>query len=285
MTLAIPLLVLGVGGAVAYAFFTYWQKVVSAIAVLVEPYRSGLDKAAIPIKSEELALAVLAFATLPWGIVMFMLRPGLVVGTASLVITSALAFFGARLWINIRIGKRLAEFNNQLEMALRLIAGAMRVGLGLRQALVNVVTDMPDPARVEFTRVLSQTQIGVSLYDALDALAQRMPSGEMNMMARAIRLQGQTGGNLSRVLENMAGTIKERRRLAQKIRALTAEARATKWIITGLPVFVGIFVTTFEPDIREGLFDTFIGRGCLCAVAGLLALGWWLFGKISELDI
>ncbi|HEV3154091.1 MAG TPA: type II secretion system F family protein [Candidatus Baltobacteraceae bacterium] len=285
MTLAIPLLVLGVGGAVAYAFFSYWQKMVGVIARLIEPYRTGLEKAAIPAKSEELALAVLAFATIPWGIVMFLLRPNFVVGAATLVITSCLAFFGVRAWINVRIGKRLTEFNNQLEMALRLIAGAMRVGLGLRQALVNVVTDMPDPARVEFTRVLSQTQIGVSLYDALDALADRMPSGEMFMMARAIRLQGQTGGNLSRVLENMAGTIKERRRLAQKIRALTAEARTTKWIITGLPVFVAAFVTTFEPDIREGLFYTMIGRGCVVIVIGLLALGWWIFNKISQLDI
>ena len=285
MTFAIPLLVIGVGGAVAYAFFTYWQRVVGVIARLIEPYRSGLERAAIPIKSEELAFGVLAFATIPWGIVTFILRPPPIVGAALLVITSACAFFGARAWINMRILKRLAEFNNQLEMALRLIAGAMRVGLGLRQALVNVVTDMPDPARVEFTRVLSQTQIGVSLYDALDSLADRMPSSEMNMMARAVRLQGQTGGNLSRVLENMAATIKERRRLAGKIRALTAEARATKWIITGLPVFVAVFVMTFEPDIREGLLDTIIGRVCLGLVVGLLCLGWWLFNKISQLDI
>lgn len=285
MAFAIPLLVLGIGGAVAYAFFTYWQKVVNAIAVVIEPYRTGLEKAAIPAKSEELALLVLALAIIPWGVVMFLLRPAFLVGASALVITSCLAFYGVRTWINVRIAKRLTEFNNQLEMALRLIAGAMRVGLGLRQALVNVVTDMPDPARVEFTRVLSQTQIGVSLYDALDTLAERMPSGEMNMMARAIRLQGQTGGNLSRVLENMADTIKERRRLVQKIRALTAEARTTKWIITGLPVFVGGFVMLVEPDMRDGLFYSMVGRACLAGVVGLLALGWWIFNKISELDI
>ena len=285
MAFAIPLLVLGIGGAVAYAFFTYWQKVVNAIAIVIEPYRTGLEKAAIPAKSEELALLVLALAIIPWGVVMFLLRPAFLVGASALVITSCLAFYGVRTWINLRIAKRLTEFNNQLEMALRLIAGAMRVGLGLRQALVNVVTDMPDPARVEFTRVLSQTQIGVSLYDALDTLAERMPSGEMNMMARAIRLQGQTGGNLSRVLENMADTIKERRRLVQKIRALTAEARTTKWIITGLPVFVGGFVMLVEPDMRDGLFYSMVGRACLAGVVGLLALGWWIFNKISELDI
>jgi len=285
VALAIPLLVLGIGGAVAYAFFTYWQKVVNAIAIVIEPYRTGLEKAAIPAKSEELALVVLALAIIPWGMVMFLLRPAFLVGASALVITSCLAFYGVRTWINLRIAKRLTEFNNQLEMALRLIAGAMRVGLGLRQALVNVVTDMPDPARVEFTRVLSQTQIGVSLYDALDTLAERMPSGEMNMMARAIRLQGQTGGNLSRVLENMADTIKERRRLVQKIRALTAEARTTKWIITGLPVFVGGFVMLMEPDMRDGLFYSMVGRACLAGVVGLLSLGWWIFNKISELDI
>jgi tight adherence protein B len=285
MTFAIPLLVIGVGGAVAYAFFTYWQRVITVISYLIEPYRSGLERAAIPVKSEELAFGVLGFAIIPWGIVTFLIRPTLLVGAALLVITSALSFFGVRMWINLKVGKRLGEFNTQLEMALRLIAGAMRVGLGLRQALINVVADMPDPARVEFSRVLSQTQIGVSLYDALDAVAERMPSAEMTMMSRAIRLQGQTGGNLSRVLENMADTIKERRRLAQKMRALTAEARASKYIITALPVFVGVFVTSFEPDIREGLFQTFIGRIILGIVLGLLGLGWWLFGKISELDI
>ena len=285
MTFAIPLLVVGVGGAVAYAFFTYWQQLIRVIAGVLEPYRTGLERAAITIKSEELAFVMLGFAIIPWGLLTFMLRPHAMVGAAFLVITTSCSFFGVRTWINLRITRRLAEFNNQLEMALRLIAGAMRVGLGLRQALINVVTDMPDPARVEFTRVLSQTQIGVSLYDALDSLSERMPSSEMSMMARAVRLQGQTGGNLSRVLENMAGTIKERRRLDSKIRALTAEARATKWIITALPVVVAIFVMTFEPDIRDGLLNTLIGRGCLGGVVGLLALGWWLFNKISQLDI
>ncbi len=286
MSIAFPIfVVLGVGGAVALAFFAFWQNVVRVIAQLMEPYRSGLERAAIPVKSEELAFTVLGIGTVPWGIITFFWHPSPLLGAAILVITLSASFFVMRAWINRRVYKRLMEFNNQLEMALRLIAGAMRVGLGLRQALVNVVTDMPDPARVEFTRVLSQTQIGVSLYDALDQLTDRMPSSEMAMMANAVRLQSQTGGNLSRVLENLAATIKERRRLARKVRALTAEARATKYIITALPVFVAVFVMGVEPEMRDGLLNTMIGRVCLLIVAGLLSLGWYLFNLISNIDI
>ncbi len=286
MNLVLPVfVVLGVGGAVAVTFFTYWRSVVRVIAQLMEPYRTGLERAAIPVKSEELAFTVLAVGTVPWGIITAFWHPTPLLSVAILIITLSASFFTTRAWINRRVVKRLVEFNNQLEMALRLIAGAMRVGLGMRQALISVVTDMPDPARVEFTRVLSQTQIGVSLYDALDQLCERMPSSEMEMMANAVRLQSQTGGNLSRVLENLAATIKERRRLSRKIRALTAEARATKYIITALPVFVAVFVMAVEPEMREGLLDTMIGRVCLLIVAGLLSVGWYLFNLISKIDI
>ncbi len=286
MNFALPaVVVLGIGGAVAITFFAFWQSIVRIIAQLMEPYRSGLERAAIPIKSEELAFTVLALGIIPWGAVTVLRHPTPLLSVAILIITLCGSFFVMRGWINARVGKRLAEFNNQLEMALRLMAGAMRVGLGLRQALLSVVADMPDPARVEFTRVLSQTQIGVSLYDALDQLVDRMPSAEMQMMSNAVRLQSQTGGNLSRVLENLAATIKERRRLARKIRALTAEARATKYIITALPIFVAGFVMAAEPEMRAGLLDTMIGRGCLLIVAGLLAFGWYLFNLISKIDI
>jgi tight adherence protein B len=286
MNIALPIVVvLGVGGAVAIAFFAFWERIVRIIAELMEPYRVGLERAAIPMRSEELAFTVLALGTVPWGVVTVWWRPMPVLGAALLVITLCFSFFLVRAWINARVYKRAAQFNNQLEMVLRLIAGAMRVGLGLRQAIVNVVADMPDPARVEFSRVLSQTQIGVSIFDALDQLTQRMPSAEMSMMANAVRLQSQTGGNLSRVLENLAGTIKDRRRLERKIRTLTAEARATKYIISALPIFVGLFVMAAEPEMRQGLLGTVVGRVCMLIVCGLLALGWYLFNLISRIDI
>ena len=118
----------------------------------------------------------------------------------------------------VRIARRLDAFITQLELALRLIAGGLRVGLGLRQALTIVIEELPDPARYEFLRVIGQTNIGVSILDAMDDLAERMPSNETLMMARVIRMQSQTGGDLARVLEQLA----ERSKTAARCSARSA---------------------------------------------------------------
>lgn len=286
MTSIAPFVVLiGVAGAVAFACVAFWDRLLGWVASHLEPYRKMLERAAIPIKAEELAMMVVAAAIIPWGVLAFLLKPQPFVGVLLLAGTSAVAYVGVQGYVNFKVGRRLATFNNQLEIVLRLITGALRVGLGLRQALITVVSDMPDPARIEFSRVLSQTQIGVSIYDALDQLAERMPSGEIAMMTRAIRIQSGTGGNLGRVLENLAETIKQRRKLSRKIAALTSEAKFTKYIISALPVCVGIFILVFEPDMRQGLVFTLIGRICLGVVIGLISLGWIIFGRLSRLDI
>ncbi len=281
-----PFVVLvGVAGAVALGCVAFWDRLIEYVATHLEPYRKTLERAAIPIKAEELAMMVIAAAILPWGVLAFLLKPSPFVGILLLVATSVLAYMGVQGYVNLKVGRRLAQFNNQLEIVLRLITGALRVGLGLRQALLTVVSDMPDPARIEFSRVLGQTQIGVSVYDALDQLAERMPSSEVRMMTRAIRIQSGTGGNLGKVLENLAETIKQRRKLNRKIAALTSEAKFTKYIISALPIGVGAFIMTFEPDMRDGLLLTLIGRLCLGVVVGLIAVGWVVFGRLSRLDI
>lgn len=285
MTGAAPFILLGVAGAVVLGCLAFWNRVVSYVAVKMEPSRALLERAAIPIKAEELAMIVIGFAIIPWILLLALLKPQPLIGVVLLVGTSVLAFVGTRGYIDYRIGKRLAQFGNQLEVVLRLIVGAMRAGLGLRQALIQVVSDMPDPARIEFSRVLSQTQIGVGIYDALDQLAERMPSSELYMMTRSIRINGTTGGNLGRVLENLAETIKQRRKLSRKIAALTAEAKFTKYIISALPIGVGIFLLVFEPEMRQGLLFTLVGRICLGVVVGLIGLGWLWFGKLSRLDV
>jgi len=279
------LIFIGVTLLVALALFVFWRKIIMYLGRFTEPYRTGLERAAIPIKSEELVIGILAAAVLPWGVLMFLMRTTILPGALILAAFLLVAFLGCRGWINHKIAVRLKMFNNQLELVLRLISGAMRVGMGLRQSIIMVVTDMPDPARVEFTRVLSQTTIGISMYDALDQLSERMPSSEITMMVRAIRVQSQTGGNLGKVLDNLAETIKQRRRITRKVKALTSEAVASKYIITALPVGVGIFIMTFEPAMRDGLLFTIIGQICLVVVFVLLSIGWWLFGQISRFDV
>ncbi|MFN2529580.1 MAG: type II secretion system F family protein, partial [Candidatus Baltobacteraceae bacterium] len=114
--------------------------------------------------------------------------------------------------------------------------------------------------------VIGQTNVGISPYDALDGLAERIPSNETLMLAKVIRIQGQTGGNLSAILEHLATTIKERRRIARKINALTAEGRIGALVLEALPVAVGGFIIATQRDMALPLLTTGLGHGVLGGV-------------------
>jgi tight adherence protein B len=148
-----------------------------------------------------------------------------------------------------------------------------------------VIEEMPDPAKYEYMRVVGQTNIGISVYDALDNLSKRMPSNETMMMARAIRIQSQTGGDLSKILEHLANTIKERRRIQRKISALTAEGRASAAILAGLPLFVSGFISVSQPAMGHALWLTSPGHVALGIVGLLETCGTiWLF-KMLKVDV
>jgi tight adherence protein B len=279
--IVVALVVAGAG----FLGWRYWDDAIGLIAPFAAPYRTLLERAAIRTTEKEIAFRMLVTSIVLWGGYVFFERPAAWLGIITLPASFLLTFWGFGLWIKARINKRLETFNNQLEIALRLMTSGLRAGLGLRQALVVVVSEMPDPIRIEFNRVLSQTSIGVSVYDALDALNERMPSSEMLMMSKAIRIQAKTGGNLGRVLETLAETIKQRRRIDRKVAALTSEARASSYVMTALPIFVGIFIMTFQPEMRDSLLGTFYGRLFLFGALACLVLGQYVMNAMSKVEV
>jgi tight adherence protein B len=244
-----------------------------------------LDRAGIQNKPQELAGGAAAIAAVLWFALVFLMRPGPIVGVLLALICAAAAFGGLWIYVQMKLRKRLDTFIQQLEMALRLIASGVRIGLALRQALTMVIEEMSDPARYEFMRIVGQTNIGVSVYDALDGLAKRMPGNETLMMARAIRIQSQTGGDLSKILEHLAETIKERRRIQRKIAALTAEGRASAGILAGLPPFLTGFISLTEPAMGHALFFTGPGHVALGIVFVLESLGVFTLLRMLKVDV
>lgn len=243
-----------------------------------------LDRAGMEQRPQEIFIGIAGFTVVAWIILAFVMRPNVLFGVLLLPMCAAAGAAGFWFFLNFKIHRRLDQFVQQLEMALRLIGSGVRIGLGLRQALTMVIEEMNEPAKYEYMRVVGQTNIGVSVYDALDNLAKRMPSGETMMMARAIRIQSQTGGDLSKILEHLANTIKERRRIQRKIAALTAEGRASAAILSGLPPFLAGFISITEPPMGHALWFTFPGHIALLIVAVLEALGIFTLMRILKLD-
>jgi tight adherence protein B len=253
-------IIFGAMAAVGLLFYSFWDRITAPLSRVSHMYSDDLERAAMKLHSEQIVVGILGFSIVAWLMVVALLRPGIPIAIVLLPLMVGAATLIFRTFVRGRAEKRAKEFNEQLEMVLRMMSSGLRVGLGLRQALVLVTEDVADPARVEFARAVGETNIGMTLNDALEGLGRRMPSDELRMMIDAIRVQSQTGGNLAKILDHLASTIKSRREIRRKVSALTGEARAGAWVIGILPIFIGGFVMLTQPIMRDAMFGTTIGH-------------------------
>jgi len=275
----------GITACLALGFFAFRDSIASKLVTSGDSFRNRIERADISLKPEEVVLSMFGGGAIIWIAACLVIRPPLAIGLLLLPVGIAVAGVGANVWLDVKARQRVSGFTQQLELVLRMMAGALRVGLGLRQSMILVTEEVANPARREFMRVIGRTNIGVSILDALDELATTMPSSEMTMTAKAIRVQAQTGGDLAKVLDNLAGTIKDRRRVLRKMRALTAQGRGTAFIIGGLPVLVGAFVIFTQPSMGHALLFTNPGHIALGSVAGLEGLAILALNRVLQFDI
>ncbi|MDP9111769.1 MAG: type II secretion system F family protein [Candidatus Eremiobacteraeota bacterium] len=276
-------LFLAVGGGIAVYI------VVNAMAEREHPRvkkaASLLELAGINRPVDVVATAIFGIGAFLWFLTTIIMGMGVVAEILTLPFFIAGAFYVASFFINRRVGKRRAKFMDQLEMSLRLMSGGVRIGLSLPQAMTHITEEMTDPARTEFRRVITQTRVGVSTPDALDSLAERMAGNETLMLARVIRVQRQTGGSLSSILDHLAETIKERRQIQRKINALTAEGRIGALVLEALPVGVGFFVIIMERPMGEALLGTLIGHLVLVWAAILELMAIYFLGRMLKVNV
>lgn len=182
-----------------------------------------------------------------------------------------------RLYLGIRISRRRAAFGEQLPDVLQLIVGSLRSGFSLGQAIDAVVRDGTQPAAGEFSRALAETRIGVQLEDGLDHVADRMECGDLRWVVMATRIQREVGGNLAEVLKNTVDTMRERAQTRRQIRALSAEGRLSGYIVVGLPIVLGGWLTFSKPEYMSPLFTTPIGVMLIAGGGVLIIIGaFWI---------
>lgn len=284
-TLVLGGIFFGISATAFFAFFSFWGSVNRRATARVNTLADQLDRAGIRMGSQEIVLSVAAGVAVLWIAFVFFFKPPLVLSLLLLPAFAAAGAAGFYFYMRYKITSRLNAFIEQLETALRLIASSIRVGLGMRQALAIVVDELQDPAQYEFRRVIGQTNIGASVFDAMDSLARRMPSNETLMVARVFRVQSETGGDLARILDQLADTIKGRRQVHRKINSLTAEGRLSAWVLLLIPVALGLFIVATQQQMGHALLYTAIGHGVLIAIAILEALGFVWVRRILQVDV
>jgi len=214
------------------------------------------------------------------GFVLFFLG-GTAMGFLGLLLGAILPWFYLR-W---RHGRRLNAFNAQLAQTLGLMAGGLQAGLSLPQAVDSVVREGHEPMAGELRRALVEQRLGVDITDALEGVGVRMKSEDFAWIVMAIRIQREVGGNLAEILHTVADTLREREYLRRQVKALSAEGRLSGYILSGLPILVGLYMSFANPEYASLLYTTVPGFIILGIAAFLLVLGSFAMAKLAKVEV
>jgi tight adherence protein B len=202
---------------------------------------------------------------------------GLLAGLAAPFVTNFI--------VSRRVSKMRKAFEEQLADNLDVLAGAMRTGHSTMGALSVMVDSAIEPSKSEFRRVLQDEQLGVPLDDALMVMARRMKSYDAEQIGLVMKLQREAGGNTAEVLDRVAEVIRGRMELRRLVEVLTAQAKISRWILTGLPIFVLLALSFTGGDYLEPMTSTLVGKIALVVGAVMVFIGSMWIKQISKLDV
>lgn len=180
--------------------------------------------------------------------------------------------------IRRRAGRHAREFASQLPAVLDLIASALRAGQTEPQSFALVAEQMRGAAQEEFARMTREIGLGSNVDAVTQSLVERLPSRELELVVDAVQLAHRVGGDLAEMLSAIAGSIRDRGRLEGEIRALTAQQRASVWLVTALAPIGLLFINFINPEWGALLFGTALGRIVL-GIALILEVIGYVFAK------
>lgn len=211
------------------------------------------------------------------GVVMFLFEGPL----AAAIVVLFIGTLGLPRWIlNRMIRRRQAKFTALLANAIDVIVRGVKSGLPLNECIQVIARESAEPLAGEFTKLVEQQRLGVPLGDGLERMCHTMPISEVRFLTIVIGIQQQAGGNLSEALSNLSGVLRDRHMLAMKVKALSAEAKASALVLASLPPGVMFMVFLTSPDYIMPLFTTLPGNFMLAGGAMWMSFGILIMRKM-----
>ncbi|BCB21775.1 type II secretion system F family protein [Bosea sp. ANAM02] len=205
-----------------------------------------------------------------------------IIGLAGLFIGG----FGMPAWFLKRCkAKRLKKFGVEFPNALDVIVRGIKAGLPVNDCLRIIANEAVEPVKGEFRTIIEAQALGLPLAEATSKLFERMPCAEANFFGIVIAIQQKTGGNLSETLGNLSRVLRERRKMRDKIQAVSMEAKASAAIIGSLPPVVALLVWLTTPKYIEILWISQTGKVALVASGLWMLIGVLIMRKMINFDI
>lgn len=239
-----------------------------------------LGRADIDLTIQE-ALIALAGAVVGGGLIGLLLFHGPIGAVIGLLGAAVALYAGVR----FKQKRRLKKFGDQLPEVLAALTINLRAGLSILQAIDNMSKQVQAPAGVEFSSVIRESRVGVSVDRALRNMATRIDNQDLQLLINAIAIQRETGGNLIHMMETIEHTVRERVMIRGEVKTLTAQTQMGSWIITGLPIVMAFFLYTINPQGISFFWTNLLGMimggfTVLCIVGGNMVLQ-----RISNIEL
>ena len=236
--------------------------------------------------SPEKVLAYQLALSLGLGVLVFLLclpyiSAGIVFGALIMVV----AWMAPRPVVNFMYERRVNLFVNQMVDGLGLMSNGMRSGLSVAQAIGLVSQEMPPPISQEFELILNQNKIGLSLEEAFLNLSKRIVADEVEMFVTSVNILKETGGNLAETFDTITTLIRERIKVENKIKAMTAQAFMQGMILMCVPPFMMLTLSQTDPEMMKPMFTTIPGWIACSGVVILEVAAYIVIKKITKIDV
>jgi tight adherence protein B len=239
-----------------------------------------LQSADIKMRPEEFLTIWILLAFVPGGLcVMFSSN------TMIPIILVIVGSLGPIVLLKSKQKSRVKKFESQLSDALMLACSSLKSGLSFNQAMESISKDMEAPISTEFDIVLKEINMGYSMDEALDNLAKRIKSPYVSLMVSAVLVQRQTGGNLSKILENISDTIKAKLKLKKQLKSSTSGGKMSGLIVGAMPFLLLILFTVINPDVYKMVFTESRGHILLYVAIGLELCAFAAIKKICTVKM
>ena len=207
-------------------------------------------------------------------------------GALGLIAIPLVLLFGLpRFVLRHLIKKRAKKFTKLFADALDIIIRGIKAGLPVPECIAVIGREMPDPVGAEFRLISEGTKLGMTLEECLERAVSRVPTPELRFFAIVLMIQRQTGGNLADTLGKLSDVLRGRKKMRDKVQAMSSEAKASAGIIGSLPIVVGTLLVLVAPEYIMVLFTTSSGQTAVAIGIFWMALGVFAMSHMISFEM
>lgn len=194
-------------------------------------------------------------------------------------------FLGLPRWALKYLRRRRQQiFLNDFADAIDIMVRGLKSGLPVNEAMKIISTETPPPVGPEFLEIVEGQRIGITLDQGIERLYERMPLAEVNFLAIVMSIQSKTGGNLAEALNNLSKVLRDRKKMKNKIRSMSQEAKASAAIVGAIPFVITGILTIANPAYLNPLWDTTVGNIAVGGSCLLMTVGILIMRKMINFD-